>query len=74
MRRFKKGEIPDLNFKKAVKKPIAVRVAEIKEAFEVETLEGAFKGKAGDFLIVGPKNEMWAVDREIFLETYEFLQ
>jgi hypothetical protein len=73
MRRFKKGEIPKLDFKKAVKKPIPVRVAEIKEPFEVETLEGAFKAKAGDFLIVGPRNEMWAIDREIFLETYDFI-
>ena len=35
---FKKGEIPDLEFRKAVKKPIPVRCIQMTEPFEVETI------------------------------------
>lgn len=70
---FKKGEIPDLEFRKAVKKPIAVRCIQMTEPFEVETMEGRLKGKAGDWLMVGVQGEMYPIDREIFEQTYELL-
>jgi hypothetical protein len=67
---FKNGQIPDLDFKKAVKKPIPIRVIQIQEPFSVETLEGTLEGKAGDYLMVGIRGEMYPCSREIFEETY----
>ena len=42
---FKKHTIPDLEFKKAIKKPIAIHCIQIDEPFKVETMEGTMKGK-----------------------------
>ena len=71
MLQFKKGKIPALNYRMAVKKPIPVRCMQIMEPFEVETLEGTLRGKAGDWLLVGVRGEMYPVDRAIFAQTYE---
>jgi len=71
MKRFKKNEILDLEFQKAVKKPIPVRCIQIDEPFEVETMEGVLKGKKGDYLIIGNHGDMNPIDKEIFLKTYE---
>ena len=39
--------------------------------FTCDTLEGDnIKGKAGDYLCVGEKGEIWPVDAEIFEKTY----
>ena len=70
---FKKGEIPPLDFKKAVKKPIPVRCVQINEPFEVQTMEGLMQGKAGDYLMIGSRGEMYPCDRSIFNETYEII-
>jgi len=74
MTKFKKGIIPDLDFKRAVKKPIPVRCIRVNEPFEVETLEGVMKGKAGDWLIVGIHGEMYPIDNEIFKKTYDIVE
>ncbi len=74
MRRFKKGEVPRLDFRKAVKKPIPMQVIQINEPFEVETMEGVFSAKAGDFLVVGVRGEMYAIDQQIFYQTYDFVE
>jgi hypothetical protein len=71
MLQFKKGILPDLPFQKAVKKPVPVRCIQIHEPFEVETLEGTFTGKAGDYLIVGIEDELYPCAQEIFKKTYE---
>lgn len=73
MKRFKKNEVPDLPFQQAVKKPIPVRCIQIGEAFEVETMEGVLRGKAGDWLMVGIHGEMYPIDREIFEKTYKLI-
>jgi hypothetical protein len=70
MLRFKADSIPELKFKEAVKKPIRIRCVQIQEPFEVETMEGNLKGKAGDWLMVGIYGEMYPIDREIFEKTY----
>ena len=74
MLKFKKGEIPELIFKNAVKKPIPVRCTQINEPFEVETMEGTLRGKAGDYLMVGIHGEMYPIDQDIFNKTYDILQ
>lgn len=74
MQRFIKGVEPDLQFAKAIKKPIPVKCFQIQEAFEVETMEGIMQGKAGDWLIVGIHGEMYPIDKEIFDKTYDIVQ
>ncbi len=71
---IKNGQIPDLPFRLAVKKPIPIRCVQISEDFSVETLEGTLSAKAGDYLIIGVKGEMYACDQEIFQETYSFTE
>jgi hypothetical protein len=73
-KRFIKGQKPPLLFQKALKKPIPVECCQIDEPFEVETLEGVMKGKAGDWLMIGIKGEMWLCDKAIFEATYELIQ
>jgi len=58
-------------FQYYVKKPIPISAKKISDEFYVETLEGIMKGKAGDYLIVGVKGELYPCDREVFEETYE---
>ena len=70
---FKSGEVPDFEFKKAIKKPIPVRCLQINEPFRVETLEGVFDGKAGDYLMVGTRGEMYPCEQSIFYETYDLI-
>ena len=73
MKKFKKGTVPDLDYKKALKKPIPVRCIQIKEPFEVETLEGIMKGKTGDWLMVGVHGEMYPISNKIFKKTYDII-
>lgn len=70
---FKKGEVPNMEFKQAVKKPISVRCIQIQEPFRVETMEGTLEGKAGDYLMIGVRGEMYPCAREIFEETYDII-
>jgi hypothetical protein len=73
MTTFKKGQIPEMEFKQVVKKPIPVRCVQIQEPFRVETLEGTMEGKAGDYLMIGIRGEMYPCAKEIFDETYDFI-
>lgn len=70
---FKVNEIPNYEFKQAVKKPVPVRCIQLHEPFRVETMEGVMEGKAGDYLIIGVKGEMYPCDKTIFEETYDIL-
>jgi hypothetical protein len=74
MKKFVKGTVPDLAYRKAIKKPIPVRCIQINEAFEVETMEGVMKGKAGDWLMIGIHGEMYPISDEIFKKTYEIVE
>jgi hypothetical protein len=71
---FKNGEIPNFKFEQAVKKPIPIRCIQINEAFRVETLEGTFEGKAGDYLMIGIKSEMYICAKDIFEITYDIIR
>ena len=70
MKSFKSFEIPELDFKEAVKRPIKIKCVQINEPFEVITLEGTMKGKKGDWLMVGISGEMYACANDIFEKTY----
>lgn len=71
MLKFDKNILPQIEFRTAVKKPIPIKCAQIHEAFEVETMEGTMKGKAGDWLMIGIDGEKYACDRDIFERTYQ---
>ena len=73
MKVYKSGELPKVEFRKAVKKPIPIRCIQINEPFRVETLEGPLEGKPGDYLMVGVRGEMYPCAKDIFEETYEFV-
>lgn len=53
------------------KKPIVIQAEQQTKDFEVKTLEGTMKGKAGDYLIIGIKGEKYPCAKEIFEQTYE---
>lgn len=71
---FEKGQIPDLEFKKAIKKPIPIRCIKINESFQVNTMEGIMKGKKGDWLMIGIHGEMYPCDKGIFEKTYDLME
>lgn len=41
------------------------------KAFKVKTLEGTHIGKAGDYLAVGVAGEMYPIDAEVFVDSYD---
>ena len=61
-------------FKEYVKKPLTIKAKQIFKEFEVKTLEGIMKGKAGDYLIIGISGEMYPCDKKIFKITYEAVE
>lgn len=74
MLHFSANEQPDLPFRKAIKKPIPINCVQIEETFEVETLEGTLRGKAGDYLMVGVNGELYPCSKEIFEKTYDWVE
>ena len=66
------GKLPERQ--KAMKKPIPVSVYQMPEPFEVETLEGTMQGKAGDWLMVGVRGEMYPCDAGVFAESYDLVE
>lgn len=74
MQKFKKGDVPRLPWRQAIKKPIPIRCTQISEPFEVETLEGVMKGQPGDWLVVGVHGEMYPIAKDIFDKTYDLVE
>lgn len=70
---FKPGEIPNYSYQRAVKKPIPIRCFQMSEPFKVETMEGILEGKAGDYLMIGVRGEMYPCDKDVFHETYDII-
>lgn len=71
MLKFNQKELPKLDFSTAVKKPIPIKCTQIKEPFQVETMEGLMKGKAGDWLMIGVTGELYVCDNNIFNQSYQ---
>lgn len=62
------------NVKNVQKKPIIMQAKQMFEDFELETLEHQdkpYKGKAGDYIMIGINGEMYVCDQEIFDKTYD---
>jgi len=74
MLKFKQGDPPNVEFQRAVKKPIPVKCIQVDEPFTVETMEGLMTGKKGDWLMVGIHGEMYPIDHEIFMKTYDIIK
>lgn len=74
MRRFSQFDDPDFEFQKARKKPIAIKCFQMKEAFEVETMEGVMQGKKGDWLMKGVNGELYPCADEIFRKSYDLIE
>ena len=72
--KFSQNNIPELEFKKAIKKPIPIKCAQINEPFEVESMEGLVKGKAGDWLMIGVNGEKYVCDAAIFKKSYDLVE
>ena len=73
MLKFSKDNPPNLEFQQAVKKPIPIKCVKINEPFEVKTMEGTMNGKKGDWLMVGIHGEMYPIDNDIFIKTYNLI-
>ena len=74
MKRFKQFDKPELDFKRAVKKPIPIKCFRMSEDFEVETLEGTMSGKAGDWLMIGVNGELYPCADAIFEKSYDLVE
>jgi hypothetical protein len=65
----------DLAFKPCRKLPVVVHAIQIPHTFLTDTLEGEKKlGKAGDYLMIGVKGERYPCAKEIFEETYRWVE
>jgi len=73
MKHFSLHGNPDILFQKAVKKPMEIECYQMDEAFEVESLEGLMKGKAGDWLMKGVSGELYVCDDVIFKKSYDLI-
>ena len=51
--------------------PTIVEAVQQKDEFEIITLEGTMKGRAGDYLVLGTAGERYPVKCKIFEATYE---
>ena len=56
-----------------IKRPLPIRAMQINQTFWVESLEGNYQGKEGDYLIKGIEGELYICDKEIFEKSYELL-
>jgi hypothetical protein len=53
------------------RKTATIKAGRIGAAFIIDTLEGTFEGKAGDWLAEGIEGERYIIDDAIFRKTYE---
>lgn len=69
--KFNTFEKPDIEFKKATKRPIAIEVCQMEKPFQVESMEGLVNGKPGDYLMRGVDGELYVCAKDIFEKTYD---
>lgn len=64
-------EKPQMEFNKAVKKPVPVEAKQMDKPFRVESLEGTVEGRVGDYLMRGIDGELYVCAKEIFEKSYD---
>ncbi|MBT8257958.1 MAG: hypothetical protein KJO49_05770 [Bacteroidia bacterium] len=74
MIRFNQYDDPNIEFKKAIKKPLPISCVQMDEEFEVATLEGIMKGKKGDWLMKGVNGELYPCAHDIFIKSYDLIE
>ena len=62
-----------LTSQKEYRKTATINAVQIDHAFTVDTLEGTFTGKPGDWLAEGIAGERWIIDDKIFIKTYKMV-
>lgn len=61
--------------KVATKRPVSIRyVGPIKTEWDIPTLEGVMKARAGDYIIQGVNGEFYPCKPDIFRKTYQTAQ
>ena len=65
-------DVSDWQFNKCRKK-VVVEACQLQADFSIVTLEGRLEAKAGDYLMRGAKGELYPCKKEIFEETYEWI-
>jgi hypothetical protein len=63
-------EVIKLHQLQAAQKTALAFVVKMDEPFECVTMEGVVQGKAGDYLAVGVKNEVYPINQEVFESSY----
>lgn len=56
------------------KKKVPVEAIQMKEDFQVTTLEGVMKGKAGDYLCTDHLGNQYPCYKTVFEEIYELIE
>ena len=59
---------------KALRLPITVAACELPCAASIETPDDELEGRAGDFIIKGPDDELFLCDRDTFLAAYKLME
>jgi len=76
MQRVQKGtnlaDVDIIGFQE-YRKIVTTKAVQIDTDFVVDTLEGTFEGKAGDWLAEGVEGERYIIDDAIFRKTYDKL-
>lgn len=62
---------PPIEWIKHYRKKTIIQAIQVREPFDVETLEGTMHGNAGDYLARGAAGEFYPIKKEIFEQTYE---
>ena len=60
-----------MNNAREYKKTATIKAVQVGTEFVVDTLEGTFIGKPGDWLAEGIEGERYIIDDAIFRKTYE---
>lgn len=55
------------------KKPVVVHAKQMNSVFCVDTLEGVMSGNPGDYLMKGINGELYPCKKEIFEQTYNWI-
>ncbi len=56
---------------KRKKEASIIKAIQMKVEFEVSTLEGTMKGRAGDYLAKDVDGNFYVIDKKIFQKTYQ---
>ncbi len=59
---------------KEYRKKTTIKAIQMNQPFRVNTLDGCFHGKAGDWLAEDVKGERYIIDNDVFEKFYELVE